>query len=489
MTSLPGDPVEEEEGEQKLYFNGACCEGGYFTPPITVEDLMARILEAGIDRPADWVLEQVREHPKGDPRRMPIEDIQRKWDLAETGWAVVLAPGLDWRVRRALSELLELREAQATRGGVHRRFQIIDDCRPGESVLALLHRKRSGWAAVGDADYFPYHVLLVGEPQDLPYEFQFDFDISFAVGRICFERWEDYRAYARSVVRAETGSPVRPRRLGFFAPAHANDPVTEGAARDLVRPLAETDVKAGHGWKVSCAIGTEATKEWLSASLGGAETPALLFAACHGLACREGDSRQRHLQGALVCQDWSGPKSGVGPASKEYFSAADVAKEASLEGLVAFFLACYSAGTPERDSFDPHAYLKPRRISSRSFVAELPQKLLSHPGGGALAVVGHVDRAWDTLFEGTERGEGRHAFVHALQRLLGGHTVGYATERFNKIHAMLSGALWTLHEKWRSNEEIDTRHFCDVWRFRKDVRNFIVLGDPAVRLPGVGEPR
>jgi hypothetical protein len=479
------EKVMDEEG--LLYFNGACCDGGYFTPPILAEDLMARILEAGIDPPSNWVVEQIHEPPKGDPRRRPIEDIQRKWDLAETGWAVVFAPGIDRRVKKALQDLLDFREAQATRGGD--RFQVIDDCRPGESVLALLQRKEVGWAAVGDSDYFPYHVLLVGEPEDLPYEFQFDFDISFAVGRLCFERWQDYREYAHSVIQAETRRPARPRRLGFFAPAHPGDPVTEGAASGLVRPLADTAAQAGPGWEVSCATGEEATKDWLRASLGGATTPALLFAACHGLACREGDSRQGRLQGALVCQDWAGPKSGLGPGATEYFSAADIGKDASLEGLIAFFLACYGAGTPERDSFDPHAYLRPKRIAPRSFVAELPRKLLSHPGGGALAVVGHVDRAWDTLFQGSERGEGRHAFVQAIQRLLEGHTIGYAIERFNKIHATMSGALWTLHEKWRSNEKVDARHFCDVWRFRKDVRNFIVLGDPAVRLPGVGELR
>jgi hypothetical protein len=482
------EPREGASMSDKLFFNGVVPNGRYITPPITADELMRRVGEVGLDVTPEWVLDAVREHPKGDSKRPSIQQIQRNWDLSETGWAVVFAPGIDPHVKNALEELLSFRESQAIRGGKNY-FRSVE-YRTGEEVSEFLRRPDVAGGHRGDPDLFPYYVLLVGDPESIPYSFQQELDVGYAVGRICFDRPEDYAAYARSVVNAETRRPSRPRHVGFFGTAHENDPATQDMLQGLVEPLSESVVIPGSGWEVRSAFGPEARKERLRQLLGGAETPALLFAGCHGVGFEEGDTRQRDTQGALVCQDWPGPKDEEGVDDDQWFAAVDVPDDASLQGLIAFFVACYGVGTPARDNFDQEAPGRTKRIAPKPFASRLPQRLLSHPEGGALAVVGHVDRAWATSFAGSTKGEGWAPFRNTMTSLLQGYTLGWAIEDLNTMYASLAAQLGNLWEAWQQRDkEIAPELFSGIWLARNDARNYTIFGDPAVRLPGVGEPR
>jgi hypothetical protein len=99
--------------------------------------------------------------------------------------------------------------------------------------------------------------------------------------------------------------------------------------------------------------------------------------------------------------------------------------------------------------------------------------------------VGHVDRAWTTSFEGSSQGEGLDVFRNTLKRLLAGHTVGWAMEYFNQAHAAMSAELSGLWEDQHLLTDVDPDWFSYLWLAQNDARNFVVFGDPAVKLAGV----
>jgi hypothetical protein len=88
-----------------------------------------------------------------------------------------------------------------------------------------------------------------------------------------------------------------------------------------------------------------------------------------------------------------------------YFSADDVSPDAQLVGSIFYFWSCFDAATPKYDNFSQVSYRETtRQIAPRFFMSRLPQSLLGHPHGGALAVIGSVERKWGYSFMG-ELGE------------------------------------------------------------------------------------
>ena len=219
--------------------------------------------------------------------------------------------------------------------------------------------------------------------------------------------------------------------------------------------------------------------------MGGEETPDLLFAACHGMEFPKTDERQVRHQGALVCQEWPGPQADASmlPDPAEYcFSADDLEDDDELQGMIAFFFACYGAGTPRFDEYAERAFREGREmIAERPFVAALPKAMLGLPQG-ALAVVGHVERVWGTSYLGERQSSQVAVFESAVERLLKGIPVGAAMEYFNGRHAALSSELAAAVDaaKWK---EPDPYALAEMWTANNDARGYIVVGDPAVRLP------
>jgi hypothetical protein len=161
--------------------------------------------------------------------------------------------------------------------------------------------------------------LIAGSPEEIPFDFQYQLDVNYAVGRLDFETPEEYQRYARSVIRAEAGNTSRERSVALFEPVHPGDQMTAVMAEVLVRPVFEELEAKWPNWKVTALIGAEATKARLGGLMGGDETPALLFVSGHGMglfsernrpssspfraACsaRIGRDKRRRISPAITC--------------------------------------------------------------------------------------------------------------------------------------------------------------------------------------------
>lgn len=416
-------------------------------------------------------------------------EIEDPNDLAEAGWGVVFARNSDPAIKEALAPLLDRRRQQAKA-----RFKIFDGSAapgPGESVAKWVTRHGASLDIVEPANGVPFYLLLVGSPEEIAYEFQYVLDIFWGVGRLWFPTAEEYRRYAESAVAYETAATVPTRRqIALFATEHDFDRATQLFAAKVARPLADPASPNGPiGKKAKFAlrtfIGDDATDgpanraslaKILRGQIAGG-LPAVLFSGSHGMEFDD-EARQREAQGALVCQDWT----GYGAIERgHWFEAADLPADANLRGLVHFFFACYSAGYPRFDNYARTA-ASPRKIASESRFSRLPQAMLAHPAGGALASIGHIDRAWAYSFL-SDRNRGQiQGFRDVLARIVAGHRIGYATDQFNVRWSALSTDLSEALADRRDNPDVSDAVLANRWIARDDARNYVILGDPAAAL-------
>ncbi len=374
--------------------------------------------------------------------------------------------------------------------------------RPGERVNAWLARKPHGVAqtVVDPKRGVPFYLMLLGRPGPLnrddaiyiPLNFQYALDFYWGVGRLIFSdasgqhRLADYTSYAERVAAWESRADAASRlshEIAFFGTRHEEDTATIRSADELIAPLVD--------WSKTSAIATEkgigqtvylaenATRNNLEKLLSASKPPALLFTASHGIGLPVSDRRLVMHQGALVTADFT----GFGGIKRDHWMAGedlDGMAKANVEGMIAFIFACYGAGCPQQDEFIFDSAKQRPTIAPFPFMAQLPQRLLAK---GALAVLGHVERAWTYSFSGTENSKAQiQPFQDVIGRLLQGKPIGDATDQFNIVQGERSLTLAEELVAITYGATPDPSLLSRLWIARNDARNYALLGDPAVKL-------
>jgi hypothetical protein len=330
-------------------------------------------------------------------------------------------------------------------------------------------------------------VLLVGSPDQISFEFQYVLDLYWNVGRLHFDTPDEYRAYAESVVAYEMGAMVpHKKRAAIFTVKNDGDRATGLLHDQVALPIAtgSSGIRTLSGYKgfqLTSLLAEAATKERLSALLAGRElggAPAFLFTGSHGVKFKMDDPTQREKQGALLCQDWP----GFGKVAQEHcYTATDIPADAAIHGLIHFLFACYGGGCPKEDNFGMGNGQAPKQLVKDPFVARLPQRLLAK---GALASLAHVDRAWAYSFQNSRSAPQVQEMRDVMVRILQGQRIGQATDSFNMRWAVLSAELQesqNLRESF-ADQIVSNAQLANRYVARNDARNYVILGDPAVRL-------
>jgi hypothetical protein len=469
--------------EEDIFLNGInALTGEYLAPPLSVAEAAQK---AQRNSPATglsgWLRGFVKRITGGRLFGLP-SDVDAR-DLSQSGWGVVLAKGLPESVRDGLKPLIEHRTRQV--GPLFKELEY----RPGESREQWLNRHGANGSDV-EPTRVPYYLLLVGHPSEIPFEFQYELDVDYAVGRIAFDNPEDYAKYARAIVEYEGGETVpAEREVVYWATRHPADQATQMSSDFLIKPLSEGEPAAAglpareppasrYGYASRTFHGAQATKAALADIFRGGSRPSFLMTASHGMGgWTADDPRIVRAQGALLCQDWAG-FGKVGP--EHYLTADEIDPTVDFRGMIAFLFACYGAGTPQYDNYLESTQAGPKLIAPRQFVSALAQRLLAQ---GALAVFGHIERAWGYSIRPPKVGTQLLPFRNLISRVLSGEPIGHSTLDFSQRYATASVGLANLLDPRQPGvKQAGDSSLVRMWITCNDAQNYVVLGDPAARL-------
>ena len=422
-------------------------------------------------------------------------------DLERQRWGIVAPMGMAGnRLLDAVAPLRARREAQ--QGGRAARVYRV----PARlSLTEAIQWKQRYLRCDQDLDVdIPRYLLILGDLDQVPASVHTVLAMDGFVGRLAFDAEDDYRAYADKVLRWEDRPAAAAAADAVLHTVHDGTAAAISGYRALMAPGVEIlrerenlgDVRA-HGLIAAGSKPPSPGDVWTAGTAG---RPCVLFSHAHGEgAPRQGwrsPALQRRYQGAI----------SFGRDLR--LTSRDIAGRAFLPGGVWLLLACFSAGTPVVSGYQ-HWLEELQRLGhvgrevshvfdtlalERPFVAALPKAVLANPDG-PLAFIGHVDLAWSYSFMDIGPGAPRERpgrFMNLVQSLLAGDRAGVAFRALfrtlGEVHTELS-ALMERAGRGRIRSRRERAQRAHLWMMRQDLAGYVLLGDPAVRLPLAGEPR
>jgi len=456
------------------------------------------VLPSGLDEEA---LFQAPRPEAPSPSKYLRSELKSLDDLPAQRWGLVVPEGPEGaRLLKLVAPLRERR--QRDQGGCPVQVYCV---RPGMDREAAHDWKARvfGSEQVEEEDR-PRYLLILGDLDGVSLELQQVLATDSLVGRLAFPADEGYRAYVEKVLRWEdTPASVERARLLLYTSRDGTRATRLGHSR-LMEPCFQSSLERQRLGKLRAQPPMQLAEEGGGSgssvrrflSFADSAEPAVLLSLSHGLGMPDqrpwaSPDEQRALQGALLLP------------GGEQFTAAEVKSRSFLPGGMWFGLACFSAGTPSRSAYAPWLRELPavspgpaRAVAllpaegERPFVAALPQAALANPRG-PLVVMGHMDLAWSASFN--DQGRDRHSrFLHVIEALAHQYRAGAALAPLfraaNEVGMRLSASY---HEERADRDagrqpRITPAERACLWLLYHDLSSYVLLGDPAVRLPLAG---
>ena len=486
---------------ETLVFNGVDgATGQYLTPKLTAHQLSGLAQGKPLAAPAAPVaaapadpdeLRHLSElkwrHRQATERTFaPIEGVDPK-DLAEAGWGVVFAHDADPAIREALAPAARAppRPGGRDEGGPLPRVR-----RRRRATAPARRRSSSSPAtAPGPARPTPTRCRTTCCSSATPRRSRTASSTSStsstpSAGSTSTTRRRSTPSTPAASSRPRPAPPL-PRRAAFFGVQNPDDPATQlsadragQAAGRAPSPHDKPD------WTLQTLLAAEATKARLGGCWAAPRPPPCSSPPATAWASRTATRASCRTRGR--CSARTGParsqwREAIPPDF--YFAADDVGADARLLGLIAFYFACYGAGTPRLDDFAHRAFAQPRadrpaRLRRRAAAAAARPPQGRRPGGG------RPRRARLGLLLPLAGGPAAQlgVFTSTLKRLMEGHPIGSAIEYFNERYAELAADLSGELEEIKFGKVADDYALAEMWTANNDARSYVIIGDPAVRL-------
>lgn len=342
----------------------------------------------------------------------------------------------------------------------------------------------------------PRYWLALGDFHEISLDTTSAFATQYFVGRLGFSNDDDYAAYADKVLHWEKFPSTATQGQTILCSVRDETAATALANRSLMRPL-EDLCTTEREWKrfgTSNVLPLQATSFSDLISFFQRGEPNVVLSASHGAGPPRGGygtvEEQQRLSGAMC-------------VGRDVLTGDDIARGPFLPGSIWFYFACYGAGTPAQSSYEPWlrelvaqkaipqntVEMALKGLAKNAFLGALPKAALANPNG-PIAILGHVDLAWSLSFaDAGARGE-RHTmrFLGAMRALVEGRRAGIAHGELTRFLLDTSHALTQMYDEEKRgtapiNDRVREVRKAQLWLRRHDLGHYILLGDPAVRLP------
>lgn len=332
----------------------------------------------------------------------------------------------------------------------------------------------------------PPYLLICDSFENIHLEYQYIFNAFAVTGRLWFDEPAGYDAYVQKVLAVERGEVGAGDAAIVACPV--DDDVTFADNKSIISPMLKS--REAQSLELKALRGQDFNKDSLLESGRNARFMALY---CHGIGLPTEELAKRPtLQGAFVLRYGAEEDEGL-------LTPNDIASKPFVSGGIVFSPACLAGGTQGDSDFA--AWLDPQGLplytGEHSRVSSIGQALLASASGPMAALV-HFDISISSSAPMFNPLTGEHDLqkeIHTrfIRLLSEGETLGRATGPFRWAAGTYYAQAITQFEKVAGTRPFmswdPTTIGKQVYSLNQyhvvatDMRNYIILGDPAVRLP------